>query len=247
MVFAAKGQPVSWGYHDRLRKEDQDVNVALRVALALLIISGVAAAASLDKTGTWVPSGAYTPAPPGGVRALINDGSFELGPPPGSAWTEVSSTACEWIGNWSSAWGVGALDGMNDYWGGGYCGGVPTSSSVTQTVLVPVGSSTLSFYYLAYRPDVDDVPPDGDHGYLQVNGVDKWTLAFTVANNTYPLWVGPVLLDLSAYEGQNVSLSFGAVSVGSLTGNFRVDYIEFVAGPTAAEQTTWGAVKAVYR
>jgi hypothetical protein len=242
-----EGKTVIERIHHRHWKEDRDVRVALRIALVLSVIAGVASAATLDRNGTWAPSDSYTPPPIDGVRALINDGSFENGPPPASAWTEVSDQACEWIGDWTVAWGVAAIDGIYDYWGGGYCGGFPTTSSVTQTVLVPAGSTTLSFYYIAYRPDADDVPADGDHGYLKVNGVDKWTLPFVVANNTFPNWVGPFTVDLSAYVGQNVALSFGAVSVGSLTGNIRVDYVEFVAGPTPTENTTWGAVKSIYR
>lgn len=220
-------------------------------ALVLSIMAGVASAASLDKSGAWVPPDAYIVTPPGGVRALINDGSFELGPPPGSAWTEVSDQACEWIGDWYSAWGVPALDGTYDYWAGGYCivGGLymPTTSSVTQTVLVPVASPTLSFYYLAYRPDADDVPLDGDHGYVSVNGVEKWSLPFINANNTYPNWAGPVAVDLTAYAGQNITLALGSVSAGSYTGNVRFDYIEFVGGPVPAEPVTWGQVKSIYR
>jgi hypothetical protein len=211
-----------------------------------VMVAGAAAAATLDRDGTWAPSGTSTPPPIGGVRTLINDGSFEQGPPPGSAWTEVTDTACEWIGNFAAIWGVGAIDGVNDFWAGGYCG-TPNTDSVTQTVLVPAGSTTLSFYYIAYRVDADDVPADGDHAYVKVNGVDKWTLAFTLANNTYPSWAGPVMVDLSAYSGQNISLSFGGVSVGTATGNLRFDLIEFVGGPTPTENTTWGAVKSIYR
>jgi hypothetical protein len=226
------------------------LKLALRLAVILAVgaISvGAASANTLDKSGTWFPVDTYPVDAPGGVRALINDGSFEQGPPPGSAWTEVSDQPCEWIGNFSSIWGVAPLDGSYDYWAGGYCG-LPTSSSVTQTVLVPAGSTTLSFYYISYRADADDVPPDGDKAYVKVNGVEKWALPFTLANNTYPFWTGPITVDLSAYAGQNVSLSLGGLSVGSLTGNLRFDYIEFVAGgPTPTESTTWGVVKSLYR
>lgn len=232
------------------------MKLAFRVALILaagLMAAGVAGANSLDRAGTWVPSDTYTPTPPGGVRSLINDGSFELGPPPGSAWSEVSTYPCEWIGNWASAWGVGAFDGSYDYWGGGYCYDsgsgtyMATSSSVTQSVLIPTGATTLSFYYLSYRPDPDDVPPDGDHGYLAINGIEWWTLPFTQANDSYPSWAGPILIDVSAYVGQTVSLSFGGTSVGSSTGNIRFDFIELTGGPTPVLNTTWGAVKSVYR
>ena len=57
---------------------------------------------------------------------LVNDGSFEKGPPPASAWTETTGNLCEWIGDWSAVWGAAAYDGVNDYWGAGYCSGMPS-------------------------------------------------------------------------------------------------------------------------
>jgi len=212
--------------------------------MVLAMMAGVASANTLDRTGTWFPSDTYTPTPPGGVRALIPDGSFELGPPPGSGWVEVTSQPCEWIGNWTGAWGVAPFHGSYDFWAGGYCGGIPTSSSVTQQITVPA-DCTLSFWFLCYRPDVDDVPPDGDHAYVSVNGTEVWTRAFTQANNTYPNWVNA---QVTLTAGQNISLSFGATSVGTATGNIRFDYIEFIpCVPTPAENVSWGAVKSLYR
>jgi hypothetical protein len=185
--------------------------------------------------------------------ALVHDGSFELGPPPTSAWTEVNNSTCERIGDFSGEWYVSAYEGTYDYWAGGYCidpfSGIrfPVISSVTQTVTVPTDSTMLSFYYIAFRPDPDDNPPDGDRGYVAIDGVEVWTLAFIQANNTYPSWVGPVLVDLSAYAGQTVALTFGGVPVGDVTGNARFDYIEFVYTPTPVEVGTWGRLKSLYR
>ena len=205
------------------------MKIANRVVLILaisIIAVGVASAATLDRSGTWTPKNTFTsPAP--GLRSLITDGSFEQGPPPGSAWTEVSDGACEWIGNFSDplSWGVAALDGVYDYWGGGYCDNLPNSSSVTQSVFVPLGTSALTFHYLAYRPDPDDSPADGDHGYVMINGTEVWTLPFVQATNTYPNWAGPVTVNVAAYAGTTITLSFGATSVGTATGNVRFDYV----------------------
>jgi uncharacterized repeat protein (TIGR01451 family) len=184
----------------------------------------------------------FAPATPGQVMksvdsnllALINDGSFENGPPPGSAWTEVSDQPCEWIGDWSSVWGVAAFDGIYDYWAGGYCGGIPTTSHVSQAISVPAGNPTLSFWYLAYRPDPDDANPD--YAYISVDGTNVWTLDLIQANNSYPNWVN-VTLDLSAYAGQDVTLAFGAVSAGSNTGNIRFDYIEWLVSAVCESPT----------
>ncbi|MEZ4650014.1 MAG: hypothetical protein R3E97_14735 [Candidatus Eisenbacteria bacterium] len=37
----------------------------------------------------------------------------------------------------------------------------------------------------------------------------------------------PIVVDLTAYAGQDVSLTFGGVSDGEFTGNFRFDYVNW--------------------
>jgi hypothetical protein len=227
---------------------------ALILTAGLLMTASVAGAASIDRAGMWVSPVFYDVGPIAGTRALINDGSFEQGPPPASAWTEVNDTWCERIGDFSGYWYVSAFDGTYDFWAGGYCmddsTGINTAvtASVAQDVPVPAGNATLSFYYIAFRPDPDDDPVDGDRAYVAVNGVEVWTLPFVQASNTYPNWVGPITVDLCAYEGQTIALSFGGVSVGEVTGNARFDYIEFIpSGPSPAGSPTWGLLKALYR
>ncbi len=223
--------------------------------LALLsLCAGVAAAASLDRDGTWVPAVFYQQNAPAGSRGLINDGSFEQGPPPASAWTEASNSPdCEWIGDFASAWYVSSWDGYFDYWAGGYCydsygQAFAVTSSVTQTLQVPIDETSLSFFYVSFRPDADDVPPDGDHVYVAVNGTEVWSLEMVTANNTYPIWTGPIVVDLAAWAGQSISLSFGGISVGTVTGNVRFDFIESIPGePTPSESNSWGTIKAIYR
>jgi hypothetical protein len=226
---------------------------SLILLAALALLAGVATGASLDRAGRWTPT-----AIPGGAptatasRSLVNDGSFELGPPPTSAWTEVSTPDCEWIGDFSSAWYVSPYDGANDYWAGGYCTDpdtyeyLPATSSVTQSLVVPTTDTTLSFHFISFRADADDEPADGDRAYVAVNGVEVWSSAFVQANNTYPDWTGPITVDLAAYAGQTISLSFGGVSVGAATGNARFDYVEFVPSSTPTSTTTWGTFKALY-
>ena len=159
---------------------------------------------------------------------LVNDGSFENGPPPASAWTETADNVCEWIQDPTGPWGIGAFDGTYAYWAGGYCSGVPSTDSVTQDITVPVEDTLLSFWYVSYRIDDDDPSPD-DFAYVSVNGTTVWEMDMTQANETYPDWVN-VTVDLSAYADQVVSLKFGAVSVGDTTGNILFDYIEFEPG-----------------
>jgi len=222
--------------------------------LGLLVLWGNAAsAASLDRAGVWQPTEFHAVTPPGGDREMINDGSFEFGPPPASAWTEVSDWPCEWIGDHSSAWYLSSWDGYLDYWAGGYCydegSGMnqPTTSSVTQSILIPAGQAILSFYYASYRVDADDDPVDGDRAYVSINGIEVWALPFIQANNSYPYWIGPVLVDVGAWQDQTVALQFGGISEGTATGNLRFDFIELLpGGSTPAENTSWGRVKTLF-
>jgi hypothetical protein len=185
--------------------------------------------------------------------AGIRDGSFELGPPPSSAWTEYCSLPCERIGQFSSEWSVSAFDGTFDYWAGGYCraegssNDVPVISSITQSVTVPTDSTLLTFHYISFRQSPDDSPIDGDHAYVTVNGHEVWIRRMTQANDTYPSWSGPVEIDLSGYEGQTVTLSFGAVASGHATGSIRFDLISLVPASTPVQSTSWGALKARFR
>ena len=228
-------------------------SISILGLLAALAVSGPAASVSLDRAGTWTPTALappIAPAPLGG--GLINDGSFEQGPPPGSAWTEVSDPACERIGDFSSTWYVTAFHGTNDFWAGGYCdggaGNAPVTSSVTQEIPVPPAAvSFLSFYYIAFRPDPDDAPDDGDRAYVAVNGVEVWTLPLVRASDTYPNWSDLVEIDISAYRDQTIELTIGGVSVGEVTGNARLDYFEIIADLGPVEPATWGVIKALYR
>jgi hypothetical protein len=187
------------------------------------------------------------------ASTLINDGSFELGSPPASAWTETVSENCERIGDFSASWYVSSWDGSVDYWACGYCPDdttgqdVPVTSSASQSILVPADSTSLEFYYVTYRPDADDEPADGDHVYVSINGVEVWALPLIQSNDTYPNWEGPVRLDLRTYAGQTVTLTVGGVSVGSVTGNARFDAFAFGGGPTPVMEETWGGIKVRFR
>ena len=210
--------------------------VILYVLLVAILSLGLVLAVSASKAEPPTANGlsfstAILPAHPAVVErspvnpsALVNDGSFENGPPPASAWTETTNSTCEWIGDWSGVWGAAAFDGSMDFWAGGYCGGVPATSSVSQaSIAVPAADNMLHFHYMAYRPDPDDPTPD-DYAYLKVNGTTVWTLDLTQANNTYPNWV-EATYSLAAYASTNVTLEFAGVSTGASTGNIRYDYI----------------------
>ncbi|MCX6030341.1 MAG: hypothetical protein NT169_13730 [Chloroflexi bacterium] len=204
---------------------------------------GPAGPNSLSATGKSLPRAASIApqSPPVAAGITVNDGSFEYGPPPDSLWTEVTDSACEWIGDWSSAWGVAAYDGTYDFWAGGYCSGIPTSSLVEQDLAVPVDDTSLTFWYLSYRPDPDD-PIVDDYAYILADGGEVWHLDFTQANDTFPNW-GQATIDLSAWAGLTVHLKFGAVSTGDLAGNIRYDFIgvpTYPSGPCPVETALAG-------
>jgi hypothetical protein len=164
-----------------------------------------------------------------GIPNAVADGSFEDGPPPDSAWTEVTNnTDCTQIGDWMDTWEAPSYHGVFDFWAGGRCNDVITTNSVSQTITIPVTSTTLSFQYMTFRQSPDDPIPD-DYGYVTVNGSQVWQLDLTQANNTRPNWV-EVAVDLSAYAGQTVSLRLGVQNTGDNNGNMRVDYVKMLGG-----------------
>jgi len=169
-----------------------------------------------------------------GVMLIVNDGSFENGPPPTSGWIEESDYPNSRIANWEGPWGVGAYDGSNDYWAGGYYDDmVPYSGYVYQSINVPPTATTLSFWFMTYRTSDDDPSPD-DYAFVVIEddyGYSELTIELTKANNTYPSWVNATW-DISSYAGQSVNLYLGVDSIGSLTGNIRFDYIEI--GPVCS-------------
>lgn len=184
----------------------------------------------------------------------IQDFSFEQGPPPASAWTETTNNSCQWIGNFSSSWGITTSHhGVNSYWAAGYCNNSVSTDSVAQTVTVPPAASNpvLTFWLLSYRPSADDPTPD-DLFYFKVNNVTRYSRYMTQANNTYPYWQ-QVSINMSGYGGQTVQLKFGADSYGSLTGNVLVDDIrlgectlaitnEALASPESGEPSSTQAI-----
>ncbi len=213
-LFGGRPQSLSIGKHT-LQFFSREVHTGLDAVLVTDILDYI----PTQKTNC--------PSLPSEPMGLVNDGSFENGPPPASAWEEDKNTACEWIGNWPT----GAYHGAYDFWAGGYCKvdehAYPNSNSVSQLLYVPRADPTLYFYYLLIRIDSDDPIPD-DYAYVQVNGDQVWQKYLTDAQSTYA-WVG-TSVDLSAYAGQIIELKLGAHSQGELTGNIHYDYIQLGYG-----------------
>jgi|WetSurMetagenome_2_1015567.scaffolds.fasta_scaffold03881_2 hypothetical protein len=158
------------------------------------------------------------PCTPGNLN--VNDGSFENVP---SAWTEWDSAGYGgFISAWGSFFGVADIDGPTQYWAGGYVNASPVSSYVEQSITLPASSFVmLNFETMFDRLDPDD-PGTPDTFYVNVNGTPVFTKDMSVANNTFPNWTQQAV-DLTAYQGQTVTLRIGADSQGTTTGNVLVD------------------------
>ncbi|MBI3734301.1 MAG: hypothetical protein HY259_12735 [Chloroflexi bacterium] len=196
--------------------------LALSLIFASTLSGSVATAgagASLSLNGGNAPrvAGAAATAIPDG---LINDGGFESGPQ-GGVWTEASSTSCEWVLDPTSIFGIPAHSGTYAWWAGGYCG-VANSDGISQSVTIPAGSTTLSFWTMFYRVDADDSGPD--YLVFSLNGAILGTWKLDMAHNTYPNWTQQSF-DVSAWAGQTVTVQFKGRSRGFYTGNVLVDDI----------------------
>ena len=165
---------------------------------------------------------------------LINDGSFENGPPAASAWTEWKNPAgTSRIVDPLSEWGLNSYDGTYSWWGGGYTGAqndIPVSNYVEQEITIPADATQLKFYMISHRPDPDD-PAPADFFYVSINSATTPFALELVQANDSPGCPGACeweekSVDISAYAGQTVTLRFEAQSDGSSdTGNVLVDYI----------------------
>lgn len=173
---------------------------------------------------------------------LINDGSFENGPPAASAWTEWKDPAgTSRIVDPSSEWSVSvdSYDGTYSWWGGGYTGAqndIPVSNYVEQEITIPDDATQLRFYMISHRPDPDD-PTPADFFYVSINSTTTlFTLELVQANDSPGCpdaceWEEKTV-DISDYAGQTVTLRFEVQSDSSDdTGNVLVDYIRVCSPP----------------
>jgi hypothetical protein len=169
---------------------------------------------------------------------LINDGSFENGPPEASAWTEWKDPGnSSRILNPYSEWDVYSYDGTYSWWGGGYDDSLnPVSNYVEQEITIPDDATQLRFYMISHRPDTDD-PTPADFFYVSINSATTpFTLELVQANDSPGCpdaceWEEKTV-DISDYAGQTVTLRFEVQSDSSDdTGNVLVDYIRVCSPP----------------
>jgi serine protease AprX len=165
-----------------------------------------------DGAGPWSGEQSVNVAP----ENPIQNGDFENGPD--GSWVESSSNGYDLIVD--SFFPTPVLP--HGHWGV-WLGGAPNEiSSITQQVSVPVGSSTLSFWYwIGSQESVCG----NDFGQVKVGSTVVETINLCQAASTSG-WVQRSL-DLSAYAGQSVSLQIRAETNGSLNSNLFIDDVAF--------------------
>ena len=159
-----------------------------------------------------VPPGAATcghPPPPSGSNLLSNPG-FESGD---TLWSATASV----IGQWGSALPdpQPAHSGTWSAWLGGY--GMTHNDSISQLVTIPAGSSATLSYYV--HIDTDEAPASYDTLTVRAGSTVLQTLSNLNAADGYQLKT----VDLSAYAGRTISLSFTGVEDASLSTSFVLD------------------------
>ncbi|MEA2534508.1 MAG: large repetitive protein [Actinomycetota bacterium] len=196
----------------------------------------VAAANPTGPGGTSAPSNAATPS---ASASVVIDSGFEngLGPwtPTGNPSPSVSTTRAH-TGT-SSAF-LGALDPAPDAAG---------DSSLAQTVTVPTGSTSLSFWYWTHSTDtlctsVADCTNDWNEA--QIRDTQGHTLAQIFRSNTNAQAWTQWTFDTTPYAGQTIVLWFNVHGDGSATSDNTAMYLDdvtlSVTGPPAAPAAPTG-------
>jgi aminopeptidase S len=160
-----------------------------------------------------------------GVEAIAN-GGFEEGPD--GSWEEYSLHG--WPVIVSEQQLLAAPHGGT--WAAWLGGDANEQSAITQGVMIPSGPSTLHYWN---RIDSED-SCGYDMAGVVIDGVFEQVFYLCVENSTE----GWVLreVDLSAYAGKTVLLTFFAETDSSLNSNFFVDDVSIKEGPVATPEPT---------
>ncbi len=146
----------------------------------------------------------------------LQNGDFESGR---TVWTEFSSGGFPLIINSGFPTGVAPHGGSWAAW----LGGAPNETSyIQQSVTVPPGSSTLSYWHWAASAETECT---FDFAFVRVNGSTVDTFGLCSSTNTGG-WVKRTI-DLAAYAGQTVQLQFRAETDFSVNSNWFIDDVAF--------------------
>ena len=161
---------------------------------------------------------------------LVADPSFEVGSP-STDWVEVEATfgtpLCT-IAGCGVGGGTGPLTGDWWAWFGGFGTG-PTSGSMTQSIVIPAGSNTLTFFLET------PVCANGASDFMRVL-VDGNELFRVDSTDGLCNTVGyrQVSVDISAFaNGASHTVAFDSSTIGAGNpSNFFVDDVEITSAPT---------------
>ena len=161
---------------------------------------------------------------------LVADPGFETGTP-NAAWTEAStnfgSPVCD-VGSCGTGTGTGPRTGTFWTWFGGIA--AFEEGSMSQTLTIPTGANTLSFWIEAIvcnsPVDFMEVLIDGNQVYL-IDGSSPLCGSLGYTQQT---------VDISAYaDGGNHTLEFHSITSSGGVTNFFVDDVEIDSAPTCIE------------
>jgi subtilisin family serine protease len=164
-------------------------------------------------TPTPTPTSTPTTTPPPGSNAIVN-GGFESGTSP---WVQTSSGGYQLITT------TRPRTGSYSAYFGGYNN---ANEKIYQTISVPAGGATLSYYYYQTSSEGTSVAYD----YLRVrvynsSGTLLGTLKTYSNRSTRNAWVADSA-SLSSYAGQTVRIQFEATTDSSLVSSFFVDDVK---------------------
>jgi serine protease len=181
-------------------------------------------------------SGTSLPPPPLGA---LQNGDFDSGK---TIWNGSSTNCDPLIYNvndpfWQSQINNGAnifpRSGEWSAWFSSYSN-TQEQASLNQRFIVQSNAPYLSFYHLIASVEnlcVDGAGNDVDVGYVKINNTQLSKYALCAATNTNELWVKPPALDLSAFAGQAIALSFEFKADAERDSAWLIDDITFSATP----------------
>jgi len=163
-------------------------------------------------------------ATPAGCTELIQNGSFEDGD---AGWQQASSGEYELISDFNPR--TGSL--------GAYLAGVNKADDrLGQQVALPTGTITLSAWWHLDTTEAAGAFDRMTVSLLQPDGT--WLADLLAVDNTAPASVwDEIVIDLSSYAGQTVTLRFTATTDGTNPSDFYLDDISVVA--CAASPALW--------
>ncbi|KDN81644.1 phospholipase D-like domain-containing protein [Kitasatospora cheerisanensis] len=187
-----------------------------------LIISDPAVLSGIESTFTAdfnrVPSGGGTTPPPTGTCAapgqLLGNPGFETGT--ASPWTGTSGTL-------NSSASEPARTGSWDVWLDGY--GTTHSETLTQTVTVPAGCAASLSYWL----HVDTAETSTTTAYDKLTVTANGATVATHSNLDHNTGYTQHTVDLSAYAGQSVTLTFTGAEDYQKQTSFVLDDLSLAA------------------